>query len=76
MKDPTWTLQSGASADVLNQPAILVLTIGQLCVVEAALMDAQDTFATSDPSEYPLLHIRAALARCESVLYPEGGEAA
>lgn len=59
---------------MLDEPCILVVSKGQLCVIQAALLDAEMYFGTADPASYPLMEIRAALARTEVVLSPVGGD--
>lgn len=61
---------------ILDEPCVLVVSKGQLCVIQAALMDAEMAFGTADPNTYPLVEIRSALARTEVVLMPADGDVA
>lgn len=74
MKRPLWS--TPAAEKILSEPCVLVVSRGELCAIQASLMDSVEEFRLYEPSEYPLRELRSALARTEYVLSPLKGEGA
>lgn len=54
--------------NAMSAPCVVVFTRGQLSMVQAALIDAEERFAAQPDDEFPMPWIRAARARAEAAL--------